>query len=170
MVELTKYDKAAERGIIDILETEGVAFRNEFRYRLEKPADYQLDVEFLHHDRIDAALDRLEETGIIKTTDNRGRKRKSNEGRKPFKFYRLTAAPYSKPLQEMIKTKKDCALFIRGLSSYAGFRAQKLWLKVFRELDYNILGEDVDTLDGNTSSIEGDIDFIAEKDGIRFGV
>ena len=166
---LSEFDIAAEKGIVNVLEAEGVAFRNELRYRLERPALYQVEVPFLLHNAIDAAIRRLEDKGVIVTTDLRGRKRKTT-GRKPLLFYRLSSMSYTRLIQETIKIKRDCSTFILGLSSYAGFYAQKLWVKAFRELDFNILGEDKDEFDGNTSSVEGDIDVIVERDGVVFGV
>lgn len=167
---LSEFDIAAEKGIVNVLKAEGVAFRNELRYRLEKPALYQVEVPFLLHNIIDVAIKRLEDKEVIATTDLRGRKRKATSGRKPLLFYRLTSMPYTRQIQESIKVKRDCSTFILGLSSYAGFYAQRLWVKAFRELDFNILDEDVYEFDGKTSSVEGDIDMVVEKDGIVFGV
>lgn len=166
---LTEFDVAAEKGIVNVLKVEGVAFRNELRYRLERPALYQVEFRFLLHNAIDAAIRRLEEKGVIVTTDLRGRKRKTT-GRKPLLFYRLSSMPYTQQIQDLIKIKRDCSTFILGLSSYAGFYAQKLWVKAFRELDFNILGEDMYEFDENTSSVKGDIDIIVERDGVVFGV
>ena len=166
---LTEFDIAAEKGVVNVLRAEGVAFRNELRYRLERPALYQVETPFLLHNAVDAAIRRLEDKGIIVTTDLRGRKRKTT-GRKPLLFYRLSSTSYTRQIQDTIKIKRDCSTFVLGLSSYAGFYAQKLWVKAFRELDFNILGEEMDEFDGNASSVEGDIDIIVEKDGVVFGV
>lgn len=167
---LSEYDIAAEKGVLNVLEVEGVAFRNELHYRLERPAVYQVGVPLLLHNTIDAAINRLKEKGEIVVTDLRGRKRKTTTGRKPLLFYRLSSMPYSKPIQDSIKEKRDCSTFLLALSSYAGFYAQKLWVDVFRKLDFNILGEDMGVSEDNTSSVEGDIDIIVERDGVRFGV
>lgn len=167
---LSEYDIAAEKGVLNVLEAEGVAFRNELRYRLERPDLYQVGIPFLLHNTIDAAINRLKEKREIVETDLRGRKRKATTGRKPLLFYRLISMPYNKRIQDVIKEKRDCSTFLFGLSSYAGFYAQNLWVDVFRELDFNILGEDMDEFDGNTSSVEGNIDIIVERDGVVFGV
>jgi len=69
---LSEFDVAAEKGIVNVLEVEGVAFRNELRYRLERPEGYQIDVQFLLHNIIDAAIKRLEAKEEIVVTDLRG--------------------------------------------------------------------------------------------------
>lgn len=166
---LSKYDIAAEKGVINVLKVEGVAFRNELRYRLERPHLYQVGVPFLLHNTIDAAIKRLEKRKEIVATDIRGRKRKTT-GRKPLLFYRLSSTPYNKLIQERIKIKRDCSTFVLALSSYAGFYAQKLWVEVFRQLGFDIHGEDRDEFEGNRASVEGDIDIIVERDGVVFGV
>lgn len=165
---LSRYDVAAEEGVLNVLEAEGVAYRNELRYRLEKPALYQIGVPFLLHNVVDDAIRRLEDKKAIVSTDIRGRKRKT--GRKPLLFYRLSSTPYSKLIQERIKIKRDCSTFVFALSSYAGFYAQQLWVRVFRQLGFNIHGEDMDEFEGNKASIEGDIDIVVERDGVVFGV
>jgi len=78
--------------------------------------------------------------------------------------------PYARQIQDAIKVKRDASTFILGLSSYAGFYAQKLWVDAFRRLGCNILDEETDEFEGKTSSVEGDIDMIVEKDGVVFGV
>lgn len=171
MVKLSIWDKAAEKGIVTILEAEGVIFRNEFRYRLENPSLYQLDVErAIEHSRVDAAIKRLERKGVITPTGPLGRKPRYIGGPRANLFYRLNKTPYSRALQDLMRKKIDLSYAIFSLSSYAGFYAQNLWLKAFRDLNFDILGTDVSELEGKKASVGGDIDFVAEKDGVRFGV
>lgn len=171
MVKLSKWDIAAEKGVVTILEAEGVAFRNEFRYRLENPSLYQLDVErAIEHSRADAAIKRLERKGVITTTGPLGRKRRFAGGPRTNLFYRLIDTPFSRALQDLMRKKIDLSYAIFSLSSYAGFYAQGLWLKAFRDLNFDIPGIDVNELEDKRASIGEDIDFVAEKEGLRFGV
>lgn len=171
MVKLSLWDEAAERGVLTILKAEGVVFRNEFRYRLENPKLYQVGVErAIEHSRVDAAIKRLERKGVIKRTGPLGRRRRYAGGPRTNLFYRLATTPSSRALQDLMKKKIDLSYAIFSLSSYAGFYAQGLWLKAFHDLDFNILKTDVYKLEDKEASISGDIDFVAEKDEVRFGV
>ena len=171
MVELSRWDIAAEKGVITILEAEGVAFRNEFRYRLENPSLYQLDAErAIEHTRVDAAIKRLERKGVITTTGPLGRKPRYAGGPRTNLFYRLVKTSFSRALQDLMRKKVDLSYAIFSLSSYAGFYAQGVWLKAFRDVNFDVLGTDVNELEGKRASISGDIDFVAEKEGVRFGV
>ena len=168
-MELNEYDFAAEEAIINLLKSEGVAFRNEFRYRLERPSPYSEEVEFLLHHVIDRAISRMEENGEIKPTNLRGR-RGMGAKHMPLLFYRLEGSDYSRALQDAIRKKRDCSHFITGLSSYAGFYAQKLWIDSIKKTDCTVHAEDVYKFDDKEAETSGDIDAIIEKDGYYFGI
>lgn len=70
----------------------------------------------------------------------------------------------------LMKRKMELSTFIFELSSPAGFHAQYLWRDLFIDLGYSIEAEDTNEFKGRKASIGGDIDFIAKKDGIFFGV
>lgn len=163
----TLYDVAAEEGVFRILDSEFVAFRNELHYRLEKPEPYQVHVPTLEHQVVDSAIKRLENAKKIEPTGLRGRK--PSGAKYPHIFYKKVGADYGR-LPEIMKMKIDLSRFIFGLSSYAGFYAQSLWLDAFVRAGFNILDENTNEFEGKTASISGDVDFIAEKDGLKFGV
>jgi predicted RecB family endonuclease len=161
---VSTFDVNVENSIIKILDGEKVAYRNEFRYRLEK--DY-------YHTVTDYGLRRLEQgkaynDGLkLIRTQLPGRKAVS-EGT-PNVFFKLKDADYSS-LVSIMRKKLDLSTFVSELSSPAGFHAQELWRDVFRDLGYEIVKEDVSEFEGRKATIGGDIDFIARIDGISFGV
>lgn len=163
----TLYDKAAEEGILKVLDLEGVAFRNELHYRLENPEAYQVHVSTIEHHVVDKAIKRFLKANKIEPTRPRGRR--PSGAKYPHIFYRK-AGVVSGRMPEIMKKKIDLSRFIFGLSSYAGFYAQNLWLEAFRDRGFNILEENTNEFEDKKASIEGDIDFIADKDGLRFGV
>jgi len=167
---LTIYDIAAEEGIVKILDLELVAFRNEFHYRLENASTYQLGVPTVEHQVTDAAIKRLEASGKIEPTRPPGRRPNTYvAGQYAHIFYKKGEMEYGR-LPEIMKEKIDLSRFIMGLSSYAGFYAQNLWLEAFRAKSFDFLEENVSEFEGNSAGVEGDIDFIVRKDGILFGV
>ena len=163
----TLYDEAADDGVINVLDSELVAFRNELHYRLEKPELYQIHVPTLEHHIVDSSIRRLEKAGKLESTGLRGRK--PSGAKYTHIFYKKVEASYGR-LPEIMKAKVDLSRFIFGLSSYAGFYAQNLWLKAFGEIGFNILDENTGEFEGKKASVSGDIDFIVEKDDVRFGV
>jgi len=164
----SRFDLAAEEGIIRVLKVEGAVFRNEFHYKLEYPSAYNLDVSELHHERIDAAIKRLEEKQIICQTGPRGRPPSSQI--KENIFYKLKDDPYNKPLEELMRKKSLYSQSIFDLASGQGFYAQKLWVEAIHSLGYNILDEETNKYNGIEATTSGDIDIIAELDNDVFGV
>ena len=162
----SKYNIDAELEIVELLRNEKVAFRNEIRYRLEKG--------FPYHTTVDYAIRRLEGgkayvKGInVKRTSLPGRK--SSSGSTPNIFYKLPQEPASKALNDIMKEKLSLSTFVTEMSREAGFHAQVLWREAYRKLGYEILKENTSEFQGRKSSLAGNIDFIAVKDGLPFGV
>lgn len=162
--QISKFHVFAEKSIMDTIKTEKVVYRNEFRYRLEK--DY-------YHSVTDYAVKRLEEGKAY----NEGLRlvrtglpgRKSTVRRTPNVFYRSVETDYSS-LLPIMKKKLELSTFISELSSSAGFHAQYLWRDAFTDLGFSIEKEDAKEFEGAKATIGGDIDFIARKDGLCFGV
>lgn len=163
------FDETAEEAIINLLKKDGVVYRNEFRYRLEKPSPYSEQEDKLLHGVISRKLDDLEERKIIQTTDLRGRRRKDS-ALKPLLFYRLKESGYTTAIQDLIKVKRDCSQFLSGISSYAGFYAQGLWKKALDKRNITVLAEDVNDFEGNETSSKRDIDLLIEYKGCNFGI
>ena len=162
------YDEAAEEAILNLLWEDGVAFRNELRYRLERPSPYSEIEKYLSHEVISRKLDDLEKREIIQTTNLRGRKK--DIGLKPLLFYRLKNSDYTVEIQELIKIKRNCSHFISGLSSYAGFYSQRLWKEAIDEKNITILDKDTNEFNNNEASSNKDIDLLIEYKGCNFGV
>jgi len=162
--KVSKFHVYAERAIMDVVGKEKVAYRNEFRYRLEK--DY-------YHSVIDYAVRRLEEgkaynDGLrLARTQLPGRK--STVKRTPNVFYKYLKADYSS-LVPIMKKKLELSMFVSELSSSAGFHAQYLWRDAFADLGFSVEKEDVKEFEGEKATIGGDIDFIAKKNDLCFGV
>jgi hypothetical protein len=157
------YDVNAEKSIMKILDKEQVVFRNEFRYRLER--EY-------YHTVTDYAIKRLEQGKAYNNGFQLYRTalpgRRSISQGTPNVFYKVKSTEYGDILGVM-KKKLELSEFVSELAGSAGFHAQYLWREGFKSLGYEILKEDVSEFEGN--KVEGgDIDFIAEKGGIRFGV
>ena len=161
--EVSSFDVNVEQRIMRIVEREQVAYRNEFRYRLER--------EFFHT-VTDYALRRLDEgkaysEGLKLARTGLPGRRSIAQGT-PNVFYKATATDYP-PLLPIMKKKLELSEFVSEMAGCAGFHAQYLWRDAFADLGYRILKEDVSEFEGK--KVEGgDIDFVAEKDGVRFGV
>ena len=159
-----KFHVYAENSIMEIVETEKVVYRNEFRYRLEKQ---------YYHTVSDYSVRRLEEGKAY----NEGLKlvrtalpgRRSAVQRTPNVFYKFENADYA-TLIPVMKKKLELSTFISELATSAGFHAQYLWRDAFVDLGFTIEKEDVREFGGKEATIGGDIDFVAKKDGLVFGV
>lgn len=149
---------------METVKTEKVVYRNEFRYRLEK--NY-------YHSVTDYAVRRLEKgkaynNGLrIERTAIPGRK--STVQRTPNVFFKPLKADYSS-LVPIMKKKLELSTFVSELSSSAGFHAQYLWRDTFVDLGFSIEKEDAKEFEGEKATIGGDIDFIARKGDLTFGV
>jgi len=149
---------------MEIVGTEKVVYRNEFRYRLEKQ---------YYHTVTDYSVRRLEEGKAY----NEGLKlvrtalpgRRSTAQRTPNVFYRFEDADYTS-LIPIMKKKLELSTFVSELATSAGFHAQYLWRDAFTDLGFTIEKEDANDFGGKKATVGGDIDFIAKKDGLVFGV
>jgi hypothetical protein len=161
---VSKFHVYAEKSIVGVVDTEKVAYRNEFRYRLEK--DY-------YHTVTDYSVRRLEEGKAyhegLKLARTALPGRKSTVKRTPNVFYKSVNADYSS-LVPVMKKKLDLSTFVSELAPSAGFHAQYLWRDAFADLGFSIEKEDVKEFDGRSATVGGDIDFIAKKDDLCFGV
>ena len=162
--KVSKFHVYAEKSIMEVVEKEKVVYRNEFRYRLEK--DY-------YHSVSDYAVRRLEERKAYNEGLRLARTavpgRKSTVKRTPNVFYKSVGADYSS-LVPIMKKKLELSTFVSELSSSAGFHAQYLWRDAFVDLGFSIEGEDVNEFEGEKATIGGNIDFVARKDDLCFGV
>jgi len=167
-VELSEYDDAAEIGILKILEQEGVAYRNEFHYRLEDAMKYDLGIKELFHERTDAALKRLESEGKIKKTRPLGRP--SVTRKNPPMFYRFPTIPMFRPLHDEMIRKTKCLDMLSAMSSGMGYYAQNLWLKELENLGFSIKCTNTNEYKGRKATTSGNIDMIAEIGDMTFGI
>lgn len=145
-------------GVVD------VAYDRELRYRLE---------DSLPHDVVAAAIKELVGNGTLIPTNVPGRRKSSNEH--PNKFYRLPSSDYGRILPTM-KKKLDLSAFVSGVSRDMGRHAELLWWRAFSRSGWSLHPEREDEGFGvrkygeREASIANDIDFIAEKDGVTYGV
>lgn len=148
-----RYDDPCEMAVKALLKDIGVGFDREIRYRLERD---------FFHDVTGYMVRRLDENGQIRRTGLRGR-------RVPVVFYRLPETDYSDIIGLMSK-KVRLSNFLSNNSSQAGYFAQSLWELAFQDLGFEILGREVHRFRGKRTRVGGDIDFIAQKDGLTYGV
>lgn len=164
--QVSKYNVDAEQEIVDLLRNVKVAYRNEIRYRLEK--------RFPFHSMTEYAIRRLVAgkayiQGLaIKTTNLPGRR--SSCASNPNVFYKLLEEKSNSHLNDIMREKLALSTFVTEMSREAGFHAQTLWREAFKYLGYEIISENASENAGRKASVEGNIDFIAEKDGLQFGV
>jgi hypothetical protein len=164
--QVSKYNVDVEQEIVDLLRNVKVAYRNEIRYRLEK--------RFPFHSMTEYAIRRLAAgkaytRGLaVKTTNLPGRR--SSSASNPNVFYKLTDEKSNSHLNDIMREKLALSTFVTEISREAGFHAQALWRDAFKSLGYEIIKENASENAGRKASIEGNIDFIAEKAGLQFGV
>lgn len=148
-----RYDDPCEMAVKALLKDIGVGFDREIRYRLERD---------FFHDVTGYIVRRLDEKGQIRRTGLRGR-------RVPVVFYRLPETDYNEIIGLMNK-KVRLSNFLSYNSSKAGYFAQFLWDLAFQDLGFEILGREIRRFRGKRATVGGDIDFIAQKDGLTYGV
>lgn len=108
----------------------------------------------------------------LKPTNVPGRRGASEH---PNIFYRLPSSSYSH-LIPVMKKKLDLSIFISGVSGAMGHYAELLWWRAFKRNGWILYPDTeegpfaVNTYGGRRASTNNDIDFIAEKDGILYGV
>ena len=166
--ELSEYDDAAETGIIKILTQEGVAYRNEFHYRLEDAMKYELGIKEIFHERTDAAIKRLVSAGRIKETRPLGRP--SITRKNPPLFYRFPTIPLFRPLHDEMIRKTKCLDMISAMSSGMGYYAQDLWLHALDNIGFSIKYTNTNEYNGKKARTSGNIDMIAEIGDMTFGI
>ena len=158
--------KKAKEAILKLFYEEGllVAYDRELRYRLETQ---------FPHDYIGEAIRQLKESGELKPTNVPGRKGAADM---PNSFYRLSASNYLELLPIMRK-KLDLSIFITGVSREMGRHAELAWWRAFKRNGYEVYpsseqdyGGAVNEYKGRKASINHDIDFIASKDGVDYGI
>jgi len=150
--------------ILAILRQQGVAYDRELRYRLESR---------FSHDEVGKALKQLEKEKKIKRTGVRGRR---GPGTMPNVFYRLPGTPYSR-IEPIMRKKLDLSTFIAGVSREMGRHAELVWWMAFKRNAWDLypknvseVGSGIREFRGRTTTVNNDIDFIAIKDQIAYGV
>jgi len=157
--------KAAKQAVLDLFQKGvlSVAYDRELRYRLES--------EF-PHDSIGEAIRQLKESGELKPTNVPGRR---GSGDVPNIFYRLPGSNYEQ-LVPIMHRKLDLSIFIAGVAPEMGRHAELAWWRAFKRNGWNVYPstetefQGVKEYKGRQPSTGHDIDFIAEKDGIEYGV
>ena len=152
---------AAER-VLELLNELGVAYDRELRYRLEG--------EF-PHDTTGKAIEMLKREGRIKPTNLPGRK---GGGSAPNVFYRLPESNYNE-LIPIMKKKLDLSIFVSGVTKDMGMYAQILWKTAFIKNGWKVYPEGEGTTGcrewkGRTATVGNDLDFIAIKDDMEYGI
>lgn len=166
-VSPSKYDVEVENAIVELLSKVKVAFKNEIKYRLEKDGYIHTVTDYavyrLEHGKAYNQQLRIKRTGLPGRPSTKG----SGEA---SVFYHLPSESYSDLLQ-LMREKVALSAFISNMSRVAGFHAQELWKKAFLDLGYQLKSEqDVRKFEGKEATVNNTIDFIVEKDGVRFGV
>ena len=149
-----RYDDACEMAVKNLLKDIGVGFDREIRYRLERD---------FFHSVTGYIIRRLQVSRQIRRTGLPGRRRI------PRVFYRLAETEYSE-LVELMEEKVKLSKFLSYESSRAGYFAESLWFSAFQDLGFEILGRETSRFMGKRATIGGDIDFIARRDGLTYGV
>lgn len=140
-----------------------VAFDREIRYRLENS---------FPHDIVGRAIGQLQEEKKIVQTDLPGR---PGAGDRPNQFYRLPTTDY-KELRPIMKKKLELSIFIVGVSTRMGIHAERAWWNAFRRNHWEVYPSSdevplgINNYQGRRSSTDHDIDFVAKKDSISYGV
>lgn len=140
-----------------------VAYDRELRYRLETQ---------FPHDAVGEAIRQLKNEGKLKTTGVPGRR---GAGDLPNIFYRLPNTVYEDILPIMQK-KLDLSIFITGVSRGIGRHAELAWWHAFKKNGWDVFPASehefrgVNTYKGKQASTNHDIEFIAAKDNIEYGI
>lgn len=165
--EVDERDEAAESVILETLGREKVATDRELKVRLED--DFFPWV-------VGRAIRRLFDGGVIDKRGYPGRRRKVGRG-EVGAFYVLHGIEYDS-VKEIIKSKKQAsdgvATILMGGSSVSG-HVEDLFYDAFLSLGFKFGGRDVSTLgDRRAVGVPGkeppNVDFVFERDGIRYGI
>lgn len=167
MSNLAIYQRAeqARNAILDLFKSQnlGAAYDREIRYRLEGQ---------FPHDVTGKAIRQLQASGQIMKTGLPGRRGAADL---PIQFYKLPESNYDQ-LIPLIRRKLELSTFITGVANEMGRHAESAWWRAFKRSNWGLhpksekirLG--VSEYRGRKTSTDHDIDFIAEKDGIEYGV
>lgn len=142
-----------------------MAYDRELRYRLEGS---------FAHDQVGEALRELKEEGVLKQTGVPGRRGRGT-GEHPNVFYRLPNSNYNELLPTM-KTKLDLSIFIAGVGEEMGRHAELAWWRAFKRNNWSVFPDSetevqgVSEYKGRKATTGHDIEFVAERDGIEYGV
>lgn len=156
--------REAKKLILELLNQAKVAYDREIRYRLEK---YDIP-----HDVTKNALTQLEKEGKIKRTRIPGRPR---IGYSPNLFYRLPESNYN-ALIPIMREKILLNSFIAGVIREVGYHGERIWWRAFKRNNWNLEPSTEDkpfgirSFRGKNASVNNDIEFIAWKDDIYYGV
>lgn len=140
-----------------------VAFDCEIRYRLENQ---------FPHDVTGFAIRDLETNKLLVKTGLPGRQGAS---RLPIQFYKLPDSDY-KQIIPLMHEKLHLETFIIGVAYEMGKHAESAWWRAFKRNNWETYPstEDeplgINEYQGRTCSTGHDIDFVAQKDGIEYGV
>jgi len=153
-----------KKEVLKLIKNQGVVYDREIRYRLESKYP---------HDVTKNAIDQLLKEGKIKKTNVPGRR---GAGDMPNVFYRLPGSDYRRLIQKM-REKLDLSIFIAGVSKEMGRHAEIVWWKAFKKHGWKLIpereeevGRGIREHKGRVASVNNDIDFVAEKDGVEYGV
>lgn len=155
----------AKNAILNLFQTQAltVAYDRELRYRLEGS---------FPHDQVGEALRQLKDEGSLKQTNVPGRR---GTGEHPNVFYRLPNSNYN-DLLPIMKTKLDLSIFIGSVGREMGRYAELAWWRAFERNGWAVYPASENELQG-VSEYKGrkattghNIEFVAEKDGIEYGV
>ena len=94
----------------------------------------------------------------------------------PNVFYRLPGTPYSE-IEHIMRKKLDLSTFIAGVSREMGRHAELVWWRAFHRNNWALhpadeceIGRGIREFGGKVASVNNDIDFVASKNGISYGV
>jgi len=155
-----------ERAILELFETDPtfVAYDREIRYRLE--AKYA-------HDEVGKAVSRLTDKGLLLRTNLPGRK---GRGEHPNIFYRRPGTDYCSQLDPM-RRKLELSTFISGIAPEMGRHGELAWWRAFRRSTlWSVFPESEEQVGGvrsygnATTTLQNDLDFIAVRNDITYGV
>jgi hypothetical protein len=155
----------ARETILELFKRGGilVAYDRELRYRLETR---------FPHDDVGEALRRLKNEGELKPTSVPGRR---GAGDMPNVFYRLPDTIY-KDILPIMEKKLDLSVFVTGVSRDIGRHAELAWWRAFKKNGWDVYPPSenefggVNAYKGRHTSTGHDIEFIATKDNIEYGV
>jgi hypothetical protein len=155
----------AQNAVLDLFTNQNikVAYDREIRYRLEAS---------FPHDVIGKAIDKLQRDKKLLKTGIPGR---HGAAELPIQFYKLPQSDY-KEILPIIRKKLDLSAFITGVANEMGRHAETAWWRAFKRNEWEVhpnseeqpLG--IKEYEGRRASTDHDIDFIAKKEGITYGI